>query len=85
MAVLNEEGKLLDLPYNRALTDDNGIPFDIICGTFFVAGVDGEDIGSLTPEQIARYKEKYDNEIIFTVPETEKPRTPKKEKKHHER
>ena len=85
LAVLNEEGKLLDLPYNRALTDDNGIPYDIICGTFFVAGVDGEDIGSLTQEQIARYKEKYDNEIIFTVPETEKPRTPKKEKKHHER
>lgn len=30
LAVMNEEGKLLDLPYNRALTDENGIPYDII-------------------------------------------------------
>ena len=85
LAVMNEEGKLLDLPYNRALTDENGIPYDIICGTFFIASEDGEDIGSLTEDQIRRYKEKYDNEILFTVQETEKPKHSNKEKHHHER
>ena len=85
IAVLNEEGKLLDLPYNRALTDGNGIPYDIICGTFFVAGSDGEDIASLTPEQIGRYKEKYDNEMIFSIEEAPKTKHTKKEKNRHER
>ena len=33
--VCNEEGKLLGLPMNRALTDDRGVPYDIVCGTFF--------------------------------------------------
>lgn len=37
--VCNENGKNLDLPYNRPLTNDRGIPYDMICGTFFLAGV----------------------------------------------
>ena len=37
--VCNDEGKLLGLPWNRALTDDHGVPYDIVCGTFFVAGL----------------------------------------------
>ena len=32
--VCNDEGKLLGLPWNRALTDDHGVPYDIVCGTF---------------------------------------------------
>ena len=37
--VCHGEGKLLGLPMNRALTDDHGVPYDIVCGTFFVAGL----------------------------------------------
>ena len=83
IAVMNEEGKLLGLPYNRPLTGDDGLPYDIICGTFFVAGVDGENIVSLTEDQIRRYREKYDNEIVLTMQKPEK--LMKKEKKQHER
>ena len=45
--VCNEEGKNLDLPYNRPLTDGQGVPYDMICGTFFLAGVGPEDFISL--------------------------------------
>ena len=33
--VCNEEGKNLGLPFNRPLLDEHGLPYDIICGTFF--------------------------------------------------
>lgn len=59
--VCNEEGKNLGLPFNRPLLDENDLPYDIICGTFFVAGLGVEDFVSLTEEQIRRYKEHYDN------------------------
>lgn len=58
--VCNEEGKNLGLPFNRPLLDENDLPYDIICGTFFVAGLGVEDFVSLTEEQIRRYKEHYD-------------------------
>lgn len=57
--VCNEEGKNLGLPFNRPLFDENDLPYDIICGTFFVAGLGVEDFVSLTEEQIRRYKEHY--------------------------
>ena len=85
VAVVNEDGKNLGLPYNRPLNDENGIVYDILCGTFFVAGAGEEDFVSLTDDQIRQYKEKYDNEMILTVPVTEKTNHQKKEKKHHER
>ena len=54
--VVNENGKMLDLPYNRAIMDESGlIPEDMIQGTFFIAGVGSEDFVSLTDEQIGRY------------------------------
>lgn len=36
--VCNEEGKNLGLPFNRPLLDENDLPYDIICGTFFCGG-----------------------------------------------
>ena len=65
--VCNAEGKGLDLPYNRPLTDENGLPYDILCGTFFIAGISGEHFVSLTDEQIQRYKELYDNVVVLTA------------------
>ena len=53
--ICNEKGRNLDLPYNRPLMDESGLPYDIVCGTFFMAGVSGEHFVSLTDEQIQRY------------------------------
>ena len=36
--IANEEGKILGLPFNRHLSDERGVPYDIVCGTFFLAG-----------------------------------------------
>ena len=66
--VCNDEGKLLGLPWNRALTDDHGVPYDIVCGTFFVVGIGDEDFTSLTEQQIEKYRKKYANEMVFSVP-----------------
>lgn len=65
--VCNEEGRNLGLPYNRPLTNDRGVPYDMICGTFFLAGVGPEDFISLTDDQIQRYKALYDNVMVVTA------------------
>ena len=64
--VCNSEGKLLGLPMNRPLLDKDYLPYDIIRGTFFIAGLGQEDFISLTDEQIQRYKSLYDN--VQTLP-----------------
>ena len=58
--VCNSEGKLLGLPMNRPLLDEDRLPF-------FIAGLGQEDFISLTDEQIQRYKSLYDNMQILPV------------------
>jgi len=53
--VCNEEGLLLELPFNRSMEGGYGGVF----GTFFVCGLGQEDFCSLTPEQMKTYKEKF--------------------------
>ena len=66
--VVNENGKMLGLPYNRAIMDESGlIPEDMIQGTFFIAGVGSEDFVSLTDEQIGRYAALYSSQTILTA------------------
>ena len=57
--ICNDEGKLLGLPWNRILTDDEGIPYDILVGTFIVVGLTVDDFGSLSEEQIRHYIERF--------------------------
>lgn len=60
--VCNDEGKLLGLPLNRALRDEEtGKVYDIICGTFFLCAApsDSENFESLTDEQLVRYTERF--------------------------
>lgn len=81
--VCNDEGKLLGLPWNRALTDDHGVPYDIVCGTFFVAGLKEDDFASLTEQQIEKYQDKYSHEMILSVPkQPEAQKKPMKKEKH---
>ena len=85
--ICHGEGKLWGLPMNRALTDEHGVPCDIVCGTFFMAGLADDHFASLTEQQIEKYREKYANEMIFSfpvLPENHKTHS-KKEKHGHER
>lgn len=52
--ICNDEGKLLELPLNRALRDKDGEIYDVIAGSFFVCGAppDSENFTSLTDEQV---------------------------------
>lgn len=51
--VINEENKINDSEGNRRIEGD------VICGCFFVAGDQGEDLCSLTKEQMQKYAEKF--------------------------
>jgi hypothetical protein len=57
--ICNEEGKLMGLPKNRALADDEGHIYDILCGTFLVAGISGDDFASLPSELAEKYSERF--------------------------
>lgn len=49
--ICNEEGKIYNLPMNRAIQND------IIAGTFFIAGQHNGETISLSKKQIKRYKD----------------------------
>lgn len=60
--ICNEEGKLLGLPLNRAIFDQETHEIrEIIAGTFFVCGapIDSESFASLTDEQIQTYRKRF--------------------------
>ena len=61
----NEEGKLLNLPLNRALRDDAGEVYDIVAGTFLLCAAppDRNNFAGLTDQQVKTYLER------FAVPE----------------
>ncbi len=67
--VMNEEGKFNGLPPNRAVyapgkeNAQHGEMLDIIFGPFFVCSCSGENFGSLSNEQLDRYKK------LFRYPE----------------
>ena len=65
--VCHDEGKLMALPANRGLRDENGQIYDIVCGTFFLCGapVDSDHFISLTPEQIKQYQEQFHTPEMF--------------------
>lgn len=83
--VCNSEGKFLGLPPNRLLYDDNGVPYDMVCGTFFLAGLGSENFVSLTPEQSQKYQRHFGRHMIFAIPKESAKTNKKKEKNHHER
>ena len=65
--ICNEEGKLDGLELNRALRTDQGEIYDIIAGTFMIVGLNEENFGSLTPEQITKYTELYKVPEVFLM------------------
>lgn len=63
--VANDEGKVLGLPMNRALRDDDGDVYDIVCGTFFICGLSEDSFVSLTDEQLHRFMRIYATPELF--------------------
>ena len=65
--ICNDEGKLLGLPLNRALRDEEGEIYDIIAGTFFVCGAppDSESLTSLTDEQVNYWLKRFAKPEFF--------------------
>lgn len=64
--ICNDDGKLLNLPLNRALRDgETGSVYEIIAGTFFLCGAPAgeEEFASLTDDQAQRYQK------LFQCPE----------------
>ena len=57
--ICNEEGKLSELPLNRALVNEDGGIYDIIAGTFLVVGLGAEDFCSLSDEYIKKFSDRF--------------------------
>ena len=57
--ICNENGKIDGLPHNRALSSQELGIYDIISGTFFIAGTGKERFVSLTEEQQKRYEQMF--------------------------
>lgn len=69
LIICNDEGKLMNLPLNRALYNEEGNIFDIISGTFFVCKEDeyGDGFSSLDEDEIEYYKHLFYYPEIVTV------------------
>jgi len=57
--VCNEEGKLMGLPLNRALFDDDGHIYDIVSGNFLIVGLGEENFTDLSPDLMEKYGEQF--------------------------
>ena len=63
--VCNDEGKLLGLEHNRALWDDDGNVYDILCGPFFICGLGEEDFASLPEDLFKKYAQRFQHPELF--------------------
>ena len=63
--ICNDEGKLLGLPFNRALRNSEGEIYDIISGAFFLCGLGTADFIGLSDELISKYTMYYSAPEVF--------------------
>ena len=65
--ICNEEGKLLGLPLNRDLRDDDGTVYDIISGSFFLCAAppDSDRFADLTDQQVKTFMERFSMPEMF--------------------
>ena len=63
--VYNDDGKLMGLPLNRALRDEDGQMYDAVAGTFLVVGLGEKDFASLTPELAQKYEQLFHQPEAF--------------------
>jgi len=58
-----ESGKLMGMPFNRALRDEDGQIYDVLVGKFLIVGLGEDNFISVLEELIPKYKQ------IFDTPE----------------
>lgn len=65
--VCHDEGKLLGLAGNRALKDQKGNVYDVVCGTFFLCGAPAESdsFESLSSQQVQQYFTRFQYPELF--------------------
>lgn len=65
--ICNEEGKPSGKTLNRALRDESGQIYDVVAGTFLIAGLGKEDFISLTPEQMEHFMQYFQTPEQFRM------------------
>ena len=63
--ICNEEGKMMGLPLNRALRDDDGNIYDILVGTCFICGLGEDNFTSFPKEHTEKFKALFQEPEIF--------------------
>ena len=63
--ICDEEAKLKNKAFNRALRDDEGHIYDIVAGTFLIVGLGEENFVSLKSKYIRGFGEMFANPEIF--------------------
>lgn len=57
--ICDDEGKLKKYVPNRALVDEEGEPYDIIAGTFFICGLGSGNFASISDELADQFTEMF--------------------------
>ena len=65
--ICDDEGKLSGKALNRALRDEEGQIYDVVAGTFLIAGLGEEDFISLTPEQMEHFMQYFQTPEQFRI------------------
>ena len=65
--ICDDEGKLSGKALNRALRDEEGKIYDVVAGTFLIAGLGKEDFISLTPEQMEHFMQYFQTPEQFRM------------------
>ena len=63
--VCADNGKCLGFVANRILEDDNGEPYDIICGTFFICGLSRDNFASISNAMAEKYMKRFEAPELF--------------------
>ena len=64
--IVNEEGKINGLPFNRALRDENKRILDLLFGTFFICGLGKENFTDIPEQVIPKYSKMFSrNEFLI--------------------
>lgn len=63
--ICNDDGKWMGMPLNRALRDDQGTVYDIVAGTFVIAGVSEDDYCSMDDSMIEKYTHMFKHPEMF--------------------
>ena len=65
--ICNEEGKILGLPLNRSLRDEDGDIYDVIAGTFFLCGAPPGrgSFADLEEVHLKKYQQRFYSSEVF--------------------